>query len=441
MKRKRCFAWLPLAAILAITLAGCGEKQAQDQTIEPMNKETLTVPASTQAPANAQEPSAAAANDGTQETDDGAVHVSSVKELLETIAPDTKIVVAAGRYDLTDFLQDYSNVRDQDAWNEEHPYVKLGDVFDGVEVTVRNLAGLSITGGAFDSAETEIVTDPRYAAVLNFENCSDVELACLTMGHTEMGDCSGNVLDFDDCQNIFLRTVDIYGCGVYGIQAEGCGNFVASNSTIRDCEIGPLDISRGTGDILFTACTISGSSWGGSYSPTRESKLSFVGCSFGEGESNGWYFRNDAVFENCEWSEITSYPERESMLDEYYGFYSDNMEQVTIGDDIIGRSCWVGYSEVNPQSGETEYYGLMGQDEKPSLIVTLDLNADGTGILSFGEEKENIQWEFMDGGVACRRNDGSNAYFSLYRMYAPEFGDQRDWLMMQNGGSNLIWLY
>lgn len=444
--RTRFFSRL-LAVLLALALVGCGAKQTPEQpsvptneqaTGAPVSEQAAETPSSEQAVAAAQPPAVSAAEDSAQAADDGAIHVDSVEALLEAIAPDANIVVEPGYYDLTAFLQDYPNARDQDEWDDKHPYVKLGAVFDGVEVTIRDVSGLSISGGAFDPAETELVTEPRYAAVLNFENCADVELACLTLGHTETGDCSGNVLDFVDCRDIRLRTMDLYGCGVYGVGAYGCGDLTVSNSTIRDCSCGSVEISESVGDNLFTACTLSGSYGAGDYTPTAVSTLAFVGCYFGEGESTGWYFRNNAAFENCEWSDPTSYPDRGEPLDDACGFYPEAMEQAPFDNGCLGRSCWIGYAEVDPQSGETEYFGLMGQEYKPSLLVTLDLNEDGTGTLAFGTEKEGVSWEFMDGGVACQRGDGSYLYFFRYQT---EGAGCRDWLLMQGDGNNLIWLF
>lgn len=315
MKLGRFFNCLLLAALLAALLAGCGDGQQPEQPASQTDAQASAAPTSAQPTADPQPSAAPAADDHTQEPDDGAIHVSSVKELLEAVAPGARIVVEPGRYDLTEFLRDYPNARDWDAWDEEHPYVWLDAVYDGVEVTVRDADGLSIAGGSDDPGDTEIVTEPRYAAVLNFENCADVELACLTMGHTEQGDCSGNVLDFVRCRDIRLRTVDLYGCGVYGVCTRGCAGLTVSDSTIRDCAYGPVDIDESMGDDLFTACTFSGSGGGGSYVPTARSTLSFVDCSFGAGESTGWFFRNTAAFENCEWGELTSYPDREEPLD------------------------------------------------------------------------------------------------------------------------------
>lgn len=450
MYRTRIFSAL-LAALLVTALAGCGAKQTPEQppaapsseqaTEAPVSEQATEAPTGEQTAADAQPPAASAAEDSAQAADDGATHVDSVEALLEAIAPDAHIVVEPGYYDLTAFLRDYPNARDQDEWDDKHPYVKLGAVYDGVEVTITDVSGLSISGGAFDPAETELVTEPRCAAVLNFENCADVELACLTLGHTETGDCSGNVLDFVGCRDIRLRTMDLYGCGVYGVGAYGCGDLTVSNSTIRDCSYGSVEISESVGDNLFTACTLSGSWGAGDYTPTAVSTLAFVGCSFGEGESTGWYFRNSAAFEDCEWSEPTSYPDRGEPLDEAYGFYPETMEQAPFDDGCLGRSCWIGYAEVNPQSGETEYFGLMGQGYKPSLLVTLDLREDGTGTLAFGTEKEDVSWEFMDGGVACQRGDGSYLYFFRYNMQLPDGAGRRDWLMMQGGGNGVIWLF
>lgn len=433
-----------LAMLLLLSfllMAGCGKQTGEPvKPSEPAQTPTPPVAAASAKTTETVE-TAAVVETGTPQPEDGMLRVSSVEELLKAVAPEVEILLAPGRYDLTEFLDGFANVRDQDAWNEEHPYVKLDGVFDGVEVTIRGVSGLSIKGGSDDPGETEIVTEPRYAAVMNFEDCTDVELACLTMGHTEQGDCSGNVLDFEDCGNICLRTMDLYGCGVYGIRAHGCGDLTVSNSTIRDCAYGSVDIGESIGDNLFTACTLSGSNGAGYYTPTAVSTLAFVGCYFGEGESTGWYFRNTAAFENCEWSEPTSYPDREDPLDVTYGFYPERMEQVPFDYGCLGRSCRIGYAEVDPQSGETEYFGLMGQDYKSSLLVTLDLDEEGTGTLAFGTEKESVSWEFMDGGVACKRGDGSNLYFFLYKMSLPGGEGWSNWMMMQGSGNNLIWLY
>ena len=44
---------------------------------------------------------------------------------------------------------------------------------------------------------------------------------------------------------------------------------------------------------------------------SEDASLTFKKCTFGEQESNNWYFDEYATFEDCVWSEITEYPDYE----------------------------------------------------------------------------------------------------------------------------------
>ena len=160
------------------------------------------------------------------------IEVESVKELLEAIKPGADITIKSGYYNLSEYIEeiwDGEGVK----WNESHRYVKLMECYDGVEIVVERTDGISIRGGGA-AADTEIVTDPRYAAVLNFSDCYNIKLSSLTMGHTEIGNCSGNVLNFTNCKNIELKNMDIYGCGVYGIGAyKGTNNMLVLSGYCR----------------------------------------------------------------------------------------------------------------------------------------------------------------------------------------------------------------
>jgi len=404
---------LMLAAIMLLSLAGCGAKPVPAPSPSPSAE---PLPAETPADTRALQPDA----------EDGVYHVSSVEELVEAIRPGAGITIEPGRYDVTDFLKGFPNPRDWDAWNEEHEYVQISDVYDGLELVVRNTPDLYIKGGSEDPADTEIVIEPRYAAVLNFENCKGLELACLTMGHTDQGDCSGNVLNFDKCRNVYLRTMDLYGCGVYGIGAyNGSGNLYVSNSTIRDCAYGPFEIFEGEGDFQFTACTLAGSDGGGWYDVNEVSQLSFIGCFFGEQESNFWYFDETASFENCEWSEITEYPDY-SGAD--WEFDPETFEELSVDEDMMGDTYWIGYVRVDPQSGETE--------ELPVFEVELTLDEDRSGELAYWGGELDITWRCEDGMVFLESEDG-NFYVTVYRST-----DEAEivWLMMQLY-NDIVWLY
>lgn len=262
-----------------------------------------------------------------------AVHVDSVEELLAAIEPGAEIVIERGKYNLCTFLDDYPNVRDCDEWNESHDYVKLYNVYDGVEIHITDADNLKISGVSENPAQTEIVTEPRYASVLYFYDCDNVELNGLTMGHTETGDCSGNVLDFETCNNITLKNMDLYGCGVNGIGCtEGTGDLYVYDSVIRDCEYGSIEIYDPFGEFYFAGCKFTGSGWGGYFDYNETSSLKFVECTFGDNETNTWYFDETAEFEECTWAEVTMYPDYSDYEDMYpdvdpdYGEYNWDVE-------------------------------------------------------------------------------------------------------------------
>lgn len=249
-------------------------------------------------------------NEKTQQPENESVHnVKSVAELLEAIKPGASITIAQGKYNLTDFLVNYADSAEYNAWNENHEYVELREVYDGMEIVIKNVEGLRISGEEGDE-EVEIVTEPRYSTVLNFENCTDIELTRLIMGHTNVGDCSGDVLGFVNTQEINLSFLELYGCGVYGISCtESSGNLYAADVRIHSCTDGPIFILDSVGKLQFDSCNFSESNGGGFYDGGSESELVFKDCTFGQEESNIWLFTDDAAFDNCQFAEPTMYPD------------------------------------------------------------------------------------------------------------------------------------
>ncbi|MBE7002713.1 MAG: right-handed parallel beta-helix repeat-containing protein [Ruminococcaceae bacterium] len=446
MKRSKPYLRPVLALALALSLTllcGCGGKAETPKT-EPAPAQTTqpetsgqavpaqtTTPAPTPAPTPAGEPQSAA--------DDGAVCVNSVEALLEAIVPGAKIVLDAGRYNLTDFLADYPNTRDLDQWNDAHEYVKLQHAFDGTEVVVRGITGLSLRGGSEDRAATELVIEPRYASVFVFEDCEGVELSCLTMGHTDGGDCSGNVLDFYNCQHINLRNLDLYGCGAYGVSAMGgTGDLLAADTVIRDCSFGPFEIYSGAGEFRFTDCTLTGSEGGGDYEPEPGSSLAFINCSFGQEESNRWFFSQEdgiARFENCTWTEATEYPD--VGLPELPDFDVTKLTPVDFGETSLAESIWTGCATVDPKTGQ---YWCMGYYSYLSVTgpeyCLLKFSEDGTGVLDYGDGKlPDFEWHYDDPTTVCLEFDHLKAYGSLYRG-----SDDTLWFVLQYG-DEVIWYF
>ena len=245
----------------------------------------------------------------------GEISVSSVEELLEAIRPGAKIVIEPGTYNLSEFAETAA-VEARDFSVDGKEYVRLRECFDGTEIVISGVKGLSIRGASGDISQTQLVVDPRYAAVLNFEDCDQLSLTSMTMGHTAQAYCAGNVVNLSYCRGAVLDRLDLYGCGVYGLALDnGSGDVRISNSIIRDCSEGPFSIERAVGVVEFIDCALEGSEGPGYYYQPETSDLRFIRCSFGEEESNYWYFSEDVTEEDCSWSEITEYPDYSGPVD------------------------------------------------------------------------------------------------------------------------------
>lgn len=248
--------------------------------------------------------------DGPDEPEsDAVINVGSTEELLDAIESGARIVIAPGYYNMSEYI-DTALEQEGEAWNERHPNVRIESCYDGAEITILNVNDMQICGGGQNMADTELVIDAAYGAILNFENCNNVVLSSMTMGHTVLADCAGNVVNFFACSDIELDSVDLYGCGVFGIAAyDGTSNMHVNNSVIRDCSYGPFSIIEGKGTYEFRDCSMTGSYGGGNFEKSRENKLEFYNCSFGQEESNTWLFRDEIYTEDCAWTEPSIYPD------------------------------------------------------------------------------------------------------------------------------------
>ena len=139
--------------------------------------------------------------------------------------------------------------------------------------------------------------------MLNFEKCAGLTLSHFTMGHTpDRGECDGGVIALYTCSGVLLDSVDLYGCGVFGLKAINCTEGVAvRNSILRDCSDGPFSVSFSPCEILFVGCALTGSDGGGYYEPAEAggSALRFINCEFGKAETDAWKDSAAAQFDGC----------------------------------------------------------------------------------------------------------------------------------------------
>ena len=165
------------------------------------------------------------------------IKVTSAEEFINAIGSNRNIEIAAGDYLL-------SEIPDR---HMEH--IRWDPAFDGKTITIRNLENVTIRGQGQN--KTNLLVTPRYVFVLNFENCTNIELQDLTLGHTpDKGSCTSGVIGAKNCRNLFIDNCDLFGCGTEGLTLENVNTFGFTNSIIRECSYGIMTIT-GCKDLNF----------------------------------------------------------------------------------------------------------------------------------------------------------------------------------------------
>ncbi|MGJ4950944.1 right-handed parallel beta-helix repeat-containing protein [Bradyrhizobium sp. HKCCYLS20291] len=206
------------------------------------------------------------------------VSVNTVRDLLQTVSSHRRVRI------------NNAELLINDGFPLSTESVKWNSVFDGKELIIVGAQNLEIEG---DGAA--LLAEPEYSWVITFENCRNITIAGLTLGHVSAGYCQGGVLKFVNCHEVKIRNCDLYGSGTYGFEFENCADVDIDNSTVRDCSYGILNISNSK-NITFTGCV---------FANNREFDLcSFFGdvehimfrkCSFNRNQSSGSMFRMDRV--------------------------------------------------------------------------------------------------------------------------------------------------
>lgn len=155
-----------------------------------------------------------------------AIVVKSVDGLLNAIDSDTHIILEPGVYDLTQAAGYGKEQAEHYLWEE---------CFDGRELILRNVRNLTISGR--DGAQ--IITTPRYAAVLGLRNCSNITIEGITAGHSEgPGSCVGAVISMRYCSAVTIQDCVLYGCGTLGVEGFDSRDVDVNRCIIKECSLG-----------------------------------------------------------------------------------------------------------------------------------------------------------------------------------------------------------
>ena len=211
------------------------------------------------------------------------VSATTADELLDNIASDTMIVLPAGEINLST-ASSYGTEKKGNNWYWEH-------VYDGGELVIHDVDNFCIVGNyTFDgttvSLNTTVSSEPRYANVLYFKNCTGVTVTAITAGHTVEPDmCSGGVLYFDSCRDCRVIDCDLYGCGTYGVEAYYVNKLTVTETVIHDCTCGHLNLFK-TNDIKVEKCSFLNTSGFGSVCLSECSRFTMTESDIGYNNLN-----------------------------------------------------------------------------------------------------------------------------------------------------------
>ena len=165
---------------------------------------------------------------GNLSADGGAeYHVSTVDEFLAAIGPDRTVYLDAECFDLST-ASNYGGYGSL--------YYSWLTQYDGPCLIISGVSNFRLVGQGKD--KTEILAVPRYADVLRFASCENIRLEAFTAGHTEVGECAGDVLAFENVSQLHITDCGLFGCGVWGIRAEYCREIEIENTEIYSCASG-----------------------------------------------------------------------------------------------------------------------------------------------------------------------------------------------------------
>lgn len=254
------------------------------------------------------------------------VTVSNVKELYNAIGSRKHIILKGGVYnlsDLTDADRNNSHINRGGYYDDErNEYVEYD--IAAAAIYMRSLDNIYFEGEA--GAEVLIVTEDAAESPFQMENCANIVMKNLTLGHeVEPGACSGAVLSMYDCFNMTIEECHLFGCGTYGFDAAYCRSVDVKNCDVYECSEGLAYLINcsgwnvtgtnfrdtigycmfalsGSGEMVFDNCVIKNNiCWGETdcfISADEYYRITFSNCTF-QGNSYKNLYVGNVIFDNC----------------------------------------------------------------------------------------------------------------------------------------------
>ncbi len=164
--------------------------------------------------------------------------VSTRDEFLEAVGSNRTIVIAEGEIMLlTGSPETHAN-----------QYVEYENRISGGSLVITGVENLTLRGSG--ELTTSLLTLQSDAFVVHFVDCSAIRIENLVMGHADYVTCTNGVLGFTDCIDVTVEDSDIFGCGLDGLTVKRTEGFTFTNSVIRDCSYGIMQVFDSS-DMVF----------------------------------------------------------------------------------------------------------------------------------------------------------------------------------------------
>ena len=239
------------------------------------------------------------------------ITVKTAEEFIKAIGPNREIVIESDDDLLLtpvvqklvekDLIPEYRY-----GFPEDNTFTGVGFFrsSNGPGLAVVGCPNLTITPGY---AEAYIKSTPRDAEVIIFQNCQNLKIEKMVMGHTDDGICNGAVLAVSDCAGVAISDCKLYGCGTEGIVVSRSSDVTVSGTQIYGCSYHTLHVLESQ-NIAFKDCIFRDNREFDQINIIDCENVAFIDCAFIELQGLLFNVENPTTFLNCKFDKCEYNP-------------------------------------------------------------------------------------------------------------------------------------
>ncbi len=244
------------------------------------------------------------------------IRVTNADEFVKAIGSNRTIILSADTFRLRNIAQ----LKNFPLDTEGFPDYRINDHVSysaGWGVAILDVTNLTIVGDSIASTHSLLSTSDEGDQILTFSNCNGISIRYIDAVHIlpTVGGCTGGVLFFNACKNVWLSNSTLSGCGSCGILCDNDTNFFCTKCLIHECSSCLMEL-KGNQHLLFEDCVFT--------------KIKALGCLIELADCNDLHFvRCD--FNHNEADETDDYYKGRVSV---FNFYEDKK-----GKDILLQDC------------------------------------------------------------------------------------------------------